>query len=199
MGEVLEEEVSAFMTGPLTNWRRDLLPEEIDWACSDTARGSRAWLRIDEIADLGGANSAPANAEIAPPASRPMLGVRMMQNVDEPTVENVVKDSTAETMGIESGDIIKKLDDHSIASMQDLLDALDTKTAGDDVTIVVERNGEEKTLKGTFPKARRQQRDENPTLVARVIAKLEKPGQIKLQVRNTKRVTIRVAPSMLDA
>ncbi|MCA8934758.1 MAG: hypothetical protein KDB68_01010, partial [Planctomycetes bacterium] len=25
------------------------------------------------------------------------------------------------------------------------------------------------------------------------------PGQIKLQVRNTKRVTIRVAPSMLDA
>ncbi|MEZ5991699.1 MAG: PDZ domain-containing protein [Planctomycetota bacterium] len=199
VGEVLEEEVSAFMTGPLTNWRRDLLPEEIDWACSDTARGSRAWLRIDEIADLGGANSAPANAEIAPPASRPMLGVRMMQNVDEPTVENVVKDSTAETMGIESGDIIKKLDDHSIASMQDLLDALDTKAAGDDVTIVVERNGEEKTLKGTFPKARRQQRDENPTLVARVIAKLEKPGQIKLQVRNTKRVTIRVALSMLDA
>ena len=34
--------------------------------------------------------------------------------------------------------------------MQDLLDALDTKAAGEDVTIVIERNGEEKTLKGSF-------------------------------------------------
>ncbi|MCA8913069.1 MAG: PDZ domain-containing protein [Planctomycetes bacterium] len=198
VGDVLEDEVANFMGKQLKDWRRDLLPAEIDWACSDPARGRRAWLSIDEISDLGAANTAPKNAEIEVPAGRPTLGVRLQRNVDAPTVENVVKGSAAEDMGIKEGDVIKKLDDHEIKSMQDLLDALDTKAPGDDVTIVVDRAGEEKTLKGSFPKAQEREQQKEETLVARVIAKLEAPGRVTLSVRNAAKVTIYVAPSMLD-
>lgn len=199
VGDVIEDEVASFWNGPIQEWRRDLMPASIDWACIDPARGDRAWLSIDEIADLGDANTAAENAEIQIPAGRPMLGVRLTQNAKAPTVENVVAGSAAEDIGIQKGDVIKKLDDHEIKSMQDLLDALDTKAAGEDVVIVVERAGKEETLKGSFPKAEKRQRDETATLVARVIARLEKPGQVTLSVRNAKRVTIRVRPAMLDA
>jgi membrane-associated protease RseP (regulator of RpoE activity) len=121
-----------------------------------------------------------------------------MQDVEQPTVEQVVAGSTAEKMGIEEGDEIKKLDTHEIKSMQDLLDALDTKAAGDDVEIVVNRDGKEHTLKGKFATVQQQQRQEKPPLTARVIAKLEKAGEVSLTVRNAKKVTIYVALSMLE-
>ena len=199
VGNVLEDEVLKFCAGPLTNWRRDLMPTDIDWACSSADRGQRAWLSIDELSDLGRANMAPANADIEVAPGRPRLGITVLSDVDQPTVESVMAGSTADDMGILKGDIVKKLDDHEIKSMQDLLDALDTKSAGQDVTIVVERAGKEKTLKGAFAKVQQQQRDEQPVLAARVLAKLDAPGQITLSVRNAKSVSILVAPSMLDA
>jgi dienelactone hydrolase len=198
VNDVIDDEVAAFFKGPMKEWKRNLLPTEIDWTCVDAARGRRAWISIDELADLGAANAAPANAEIKIPAGRPQLGVRVMQDVEQPTVEQVVAGSTAEKMGIEEGDEIKKLDTHEIKSMQDLLDALDTKAAGDDVEIVVNRDGKEQTLKGKFATVQQQQRQEKPPLTARVIAKLEKAGEVSLTVRNAKKVTIYVALSMLE-
>jgi hypothetical protein len=199
VADVLEDEVAGFTGKQLKEWRRNLLPNEIDWACDNPARGRRAWLSIDKIADLGAANTAPENAEIVIPAGRPTLGVRLQQNVKAPTVENVVKGSAADKMGIQKGDVIKKLDDHEIKDMQDLINALDTKAAGEKVAIVVDRAGEEKTLKGSFPKAKQREKQKQGALVARVIAKLEKPGRVSLSVRNASKVTIYVAPSMLDA
>lgn len=197
--DVIEDEIPAFMAGPLKDWRRNLLPNEIDWACTGPERGRRAWLSIDELGEMGSANLAPANAEIVVPSGRPRLGVQMERDVEQPTVEMVVKGSVAESMGIEKGDVIKKLDDHEIKTMQDLLDALDTKTAGDDVSITVERNGKEQVLKGSFPKAPQREREEKGPLVARVLAMLDAPGQVTLTVRNAKKVSVLVAPSMLDA
>ena len=197
VNDVIDDEVAAFFKGQLQEWKRNLLPSEIDWTTADAARGRRAWLSIDELADMGAANAAPANAEIKVPAGRPQLGVRIMQDVEQPTVEQVVAGSTAEKMGIEEGDVIKKLDTHDIASMQDLLDALDTKAAGDDVEVVITRDGKEQTLKGKFGTAQQDDSDPYPPLSARVIAKLDKPGEISLTIRNAKKVTIYVAASML--
>jgi hypothetical protein len=197
VNDVLEAEVQAFCKGPLTDWRRDLLPKEIDWACVQTERGRRAWLNIDELGELGSANMAPENAEIELPTGRPRLGITVERDVAQPTVESVMAGTPAEKMGIEKGDVIKKLDALEIKTMQDLLDALDTKKPGDDVTIIVARGDSEKTLKGRFPKA--QQRDEKPRPAARVLATLDEPGRVTLKVRNAKVVSILVAPSMLDA
>lgn len=194
----IEDEVPAFMKDEITRWKRDLLPAEIDWASTNAARGKRAWLSIDALRDLGDSNAVASNAEIIVPAGRPRLGITVERDKDVPTVETVQKGSTAEDMGIKEGDVITKLDDHDIASMQDLLDALDTKAAGEDVVIVVDRKGENVTLKGKFAANQQQQREERGPLVARVIAKLDKPGQVSLTVRNTKTVTIYAAPSMLS-
>lgn len=198
VGAVLKDEVRKFLRGPLTEWRRDLLPSRVDWTTVDGARGSRAWLGIDQVVDLGDHNRAPANAEIKIPGRRVQLGVRMQRDVEQPTVESVVKGTTAEEMGIEEGDVIKKLDEDEIASLQDLIDALGKKSPGDKVTIVVERDGEDVELEGSFDTAQREESEDAP-LEARVIAELGEPGEIELTVRNAGQVTIRVAPSMLDA
>lgn len=195
---VIGDEVPAFCEDELARWKRNLLPSEIDWATTSSARGKRAWLQIDAISDLGDHNAAPKNADINVPAGRPRLGVTVERDKEQPTVETVQKGSTAEDMGIKEGDVITKLDDHEIKTMQNLLDALDTKAPGDEVVILVERKGEAKTLKGKFAANPQQQREERGPLVARVIAKLNKPGQISLTVRNAKTVTIYAAPSMLD-
>ncbi|MCB9896025.1 MAG: PDZ domain-containing protein [Planctomycetes bacterium] len=197
--DVLESEVRAFCDGPLADWRRNLLPMEIDWACTQPERGRRAWLSIDELGELGSANAVAANAEIVLPAGRPRLGITVERDTEQPTVESVMAGTPAEKMGIEKGDVIRKLDDLEIKNMQDLLDALDTKKPGDDVTIVVDRDEKEKTLKGTFPKAQQQQRDEKQPLTARVQATLDEPGRLTVKVRNARKISIWVAPSMLDA
>lgn len=195
---VIAEEVAGFMSDELARWKRDLLPAEIDWACTNPARGKRAWLKVDAIGDLGPNNAAAANAEINVPAGRPRLGVTLQRDTEQPTVETVQKGSTAEDIGIKEGDVILKLDDHETKTMQDLLDALDTKAAGDEVTIEVQRAGKAHTLKGKFAANQQQQRERRGPLTARVIAKLDRPGQISLTVRNVRTVTIFAAPDMLD-
>jgi len=193
--DVIHAEVQAFFKERLPVWKRDLQPAEIDWTCVDAARGRRAWLSIDEVADLGNANLAPANAEIRIPEGRPRLGVQILQDVEQPTVEMVVKGSTAEAMGVKEGDVIKKLDAHEIKKMQDLLDALDTKAAGDEVTLTITRAGKEMELKGKFETT--PEREGRPVPAARVLAKLDKPGQVSLTVRNAKRITLYVTAAML--
>ena len=195
--DVIEEEVAGFFEDELTRWQRDLMPSEIDWASVSNARGKRAWLQIEELGEMGDSNAAPVNADINVPAGRPRLGVTLERDVEQPTVETVQKGSTAEDMGIKEGDVIKKLDEHEVATMQDLIDALDTKAAGQEVSIEVERKGEAVTLKGKFAANQQQEREQEGPLTARVIAKLDKPGQVSLTVRNARKVTIYVAPSML--
>lgn len=196
VGEVLADEVSKFMAGPVQEWRRNLLGDEIDWTTVSPARGERGWLRIDEITDLGELNFAPKNAKIEVPGRRVQLGVRLARDADAPTVESVVADTPAQKMGVKEGDVITKLDDSEIATLQDLADALGKKSPGDEVSLVVERDGEEKTLKGAFPDRDDEARE--APLTARVIAKLTKPGEIELKVRNAGKVSIMVTSGMLS-
>ncbi len=195
VGAVLEDEVRKFMKGPIQTWRRDLTPKEIDWTTVSPSRGRRAWLSIDEVTDLGDHNFAPKNAKIDVPPGRVQLGVRLQRDTETPTVESVVADTPAEKMGVKEGDVIRKLDETEIATLQDLADALDEKSPGDEVTLVVERDGEDKTLKGAFPEP--QKNDEVAPTTARVIAELTAPGEIDLKVRNAGRVSIMISPAML--
>lgn len=65
-------------------------------------------------------------------------------------ISNVNSGSGAEKAGIEPGDIVTKFDGKKITSASDLMLAIRAKNPGDKVTVVVNRNGSEKSLEVTM-------------------------------------------------
>ena len=65
-------------------------------------------------------------------------------------VEKVVKDSAAEQAGIQSGDLILKLEDKTISSGEDLSAAIGAYKPGDKATLTIQRDGQEMTVEVTF-------------------------------------------------
>jgi membrane-associated protease RseP (regulator of RpoE activity) len=65
-------------------------------------------------------------------------------------VSEVVKDSPAEKAGFQAGDVIVKLGDESIEDTMELMEAIGDHEEGDEVTVVVIRDGKEKTLRAAL-------------------------------------------------
>lgn len=88
-----------------------------------------------------GGGSGPAR----PRALRVRLGIRSKELADGAGLEvvNVTEGSTAGEAGIEAGDIIKKWDKNPMTSRADLVGRLAELKPGDEVQVVVERDGEE--------------------------------------------------------
>lgn len=61
-------------------------------------------------------------------------------------VQGVVEDGSAEEAGIEEGDIIVQVDDRKILGNSDLLSYIARKRPGDQVTVIVNRGGDEKNF-----------------------------------------------------
>lgn len=53
----------------------------------------------------------------------------------------VIKNSPAENAGIKKGDIILKIDGNNLNKMSELRKYIYTKSPGDEVTLLVQRNG----------------------------------------------------------
>jgi len=70
-------------------------------------------------------------------------------------VSSIQSESGAEKAGLESGDIIKQLDNTSISKFSDLKGFLSTKSPSDVVNVTILRDGEEKTLPVTLAKLNR--------------------------------------------
>lgn len=191
---VLEAEVARFFNDTVSKVRRNPLPEVIDWSCTKPERGRRAWIEVAKLADLGEANAAPANAPIVVPGLRVRLGVQLRRDIELPTVEQVVKGSAAESVGVRVGDAIVKFEETALKNLDELLAALEKKAPGDDFKLTIKREGKEVELKGTFPKEQPQQKAK--PLEARVIGKFS-PGRIELTVRNTGRLRLHLCPAML--
>lgn len=68
-------------------------------------------------------------------------------------VNSVQENSGAEKAGIQSGDIIKKIDNTTISKFSDLKGFLGTKGPNDIVNVTILRDGEEKTLPVTLAKS----------------------------------------------
>ncbi len=80
-------------------------------------------------------------------AKRPQLGVFIDESQASVEVTDVVPESPADLAGVESGDIIQRMDDNMITSFRELKALLNTKKVGDDLTLTVLRDGQEKLLK----------------------------------------------------
>lgn len=56
-------------------------------------------------------------------------------------VVEVIKNAPAEKVGIKKGDIILKIDGNNLNKMSELRKYIYTKSPGDEVTLLVQRNG----------------------------------------------------------
>jgi serine protease Do len=94
--------------------------------------------------------------EIPPQAG--ILGVMLDQtDASQPVVEQVFKDSAAETAGVKVGDRIVSVDGVATRTRQELIERVRTFSPGDEVTLAIERGSEKVTLHatlgGAFPAA----------------------------------------------
>jgi membrane-associated protease RseP (regulator of RpoE activity) len=92
--------------------------------------------------------SAQAPGPARPRALRVRLGIRSRQLADDAGLEvvNVTADSTADKGGIQAGDIIKKWDKNPMKSRAELVSRLAELSPGDEVQVLIERDGEERIV-----------------------------------------------------
>lgn len=98
-------------------------------------------------------------AQARRPRRRPAyLGTQLdFENTTEQglTVTEVTEESPAAEAGLMSGDILSKMDDQEIQSRDDVISFLGSKRPGDEVTIIVIREGESVELKVTLGRSGR--------------------------------------------
>ena len=88
---------------------------------------------------------------ILKPASdrKVMIGVTMSANGDGEgvTVGSVIQGLAAEKAGLRRGDVIVKVSGKDVETSDDVISVLNEKAPGDEVSVIVERDGDEKTMK----------------------------------------------------
>ena len=100
-------------------------------------------------ADPNLVSGSPPNPSLSRPRTLPVRpGIRSRQLADDAGLEvvNVTADSTADKGGIQPGDIIKKWDKNPMKSRAELVSRLAELSPGDEVQVLVERDGEEKIV-----------------------------------------------------
>ena len=79
------------------------------------------------------------------------LGISMGSTTDEGvTIAAVYKDTGAAKAGLQSGDVITKIDDKAMSSASDVIEAVESKKVGDKMTITYLRDGKEATAEATL-------------------------------------------------
>lgn len=183
----------------IAGFKRDLLAKSMDWSTDRPAFGSRAWICIDETKELGrDFNEAPKATARGTGVIRIDLGVRVAtpstpNEMNQPVkVKHLEPGSVAETMGMKVGDVITKIDGKKCGNLEEVNAVLRTKGAGKEISVSVQRGNEEMTLSGRFP-------PHEKALPAGRVQATWKPGSIDAKTNNVRRMTVRVAPEMLDA
>lgn len=93
-------------------------------------------LKTEGYADVG-RNSVRRNA---PP--RAVLGVQLDTTTEAVTISGLNTDSPAAKAGLQAGDVIVKLDDTAITSIEDLRNTMTGKSPGNKVMVTLQRGGE---------------------------------------------------------
>ena len=93
-----------------------------------------------------------SNSEPVQSPDRPMLGVQLGDGESGVLVTEVVPNSPAEKAGLRGGDLIIKVNDQEVSEPDALIQLVGKFKAGDEVSFVYRRDGEEKSGKATLIK-----------------------------------------------
>jgi S1-C subfamily serine protease len=108
------------------------------------------------VAALGVASLARAEGEKAEKRERPFLGISIVANAERSTkgivVGGILKGTAAEQAGLKKGDIIRKLGDKEVDGAKQFMELLQKLSPGDEVALLVERDGWQKTIKAKLGK-----------------------------------------------
>lgn len=135
--------------------RSDYFNKEVRWSGSDGEGGSFNWGDLEHKLDMKGTCEDLGNLF---KEEKPKLGVNIedAENNTGVKINSVTENSAAAESGLLSGDIIYQVDDKKIATVNDLIEAVQSHKPGDAVTVHYLRNGQQgqstATLKsgGTF-------------------------------------------------
>lgn len=197
-----ETELALHLSDHMVKWRRNPIPESLDYSTDLTSLGRRAWLSVDGFEEWHGDPKLEPHEKMGKRAPyRAMLGVQIKQaRPGDPPVVGVIIDSLvpgglAESLALEADDEILEMDGKKIATMDDLREALGAKKAEDPVKVKVKRGDETIEVSGNFPK---EPEYNDPKVAARVKA-TRKPGLIEVSAWNASAISVYTNPSMCDA
>jgi len=186
----------------MAKWKRNPYPDAIDYSTDDVRLGRRAWLSVDAFEEWKGDPSLePHDRQVPPPGPyRARLGVSLKRvepgaaPVGGIEVDSVSEGGLAESMGIESGDIITDVDGKPVRNQEDLRKILADKKVNDSVKVKVKRDDEVEEYEGTFPPP---PEPKEPGVAARVKATRTK-GRIDISTWNAGSLSVYTNPSMCD-
>lgn len=81
------------------------------------------------------------------PGERPYLGVRYTMRPRGAEIVEVIPGSPAEEAGLQAGDLIREVDGRPVSAARPLSELLSFYRPGDQVTLTVERDGDEREIK----------------------------------------------------
>lgn len=125
---------------------RDPHPSAITWQTDTVARRNRAhWLVVDRLSPATAGRALPDLNDMAA-GQDPGFGAR----TDGMTVTQVIGGSNAAAFGLQSGDLIQRVNGRVLPAALDFTDYLGLFTAGDALELTVRRGDRALDLRGTY-------------------------------------------------
>ena len=126
--------------------RRNPLPDRVTWQRGDDDPFTRAhWVVVDRLGDEQGRTLPDVNEIATPPTL--LFGLRIAAG----EISYVMPDSTAGSLGIRRGDVVRQINGETVASTADLDRALERCCrAGLPLRVTVSRGGRTIELAGTY-------------------------------------------------
>jgi PDZ domain-containing protein len=166
------------------------------WETDRPERSGRAhWLVIESLGRAQGASLDDFD-EVAPGPRD--FGMRVdLERPGPPRVIDVVRGSDAQTLGLERGDSVLEADGRTIASNEELLQALQRYVMGTPLRVVVVRKARRVPLQAVLPAA----------VAERIFKRTRPSGRVELvrrgnavlvQTRGVRRFTLLLSPDEFD-
>jgi len=176
---------------------RDPLPVRVVWETSSKRFGLCRWLAIDRVTD-GEAADWHEDVNTVLTSDRVAIGFQLgTQEGEGVPVGEIVEGSFAESVGMEPGDFLLRVNGEETPDLDALNAAKAKLSRGDAVTVVVRRGGEERELSGNLPEPERYllfQRS-RPSAMARAVFSA---NRFEVRASRVGRLRILVHPDLVN-
>jgi len=195
-----EDEAPA-MDAFMAEWSRRPLPPRLSWETETTDRYNRAhWLVIDELGAVEGEPNLESHNTIVDPTQL-NLGISMLGVMDGGLkLIEIGGDSIASAAGLQSDDNLIGIEGEFNPSVEDLSQALQGFAPGQQISLLVQRDGEELELALVYPEqAAPRSREAFPQSGPSGRVELDQQrNQVTASTRGVTRFTLLLSPDQFD-